>query len=131
MVPAVPELGLHFSELLNKMVSQGYLKKVSEKVDTSDGADPSKTRYKLGMRFFNESDKLQLVYCYFAAIGQDPDANVLKEVEAEILADQPVVDEEDEEEERVAATSKSAAATLKSAAATSSSKDVAKKAGKR
>ena len=78
-MPAVPELGLHFSELLYKMVSEGYLRKDLDKNETAEGSDPSKTKYKLGARFFNESDKLQLVYCYFAATGQDPDIVRYKE----------------------------------------------------
>ena len=78
--PAVPELGGHFSDLLSKMVNEGYLIRESEKESRNSSQDTSQYKYKLGVRFFNESDKLQLAYSYFSAIDQEPDMSVLNEV---------------------------------------------------
>ena len=70
LAAAVVELQAHFSELLNRMVLDSYLQKEIGEDRSAVENDPSRAKYKLGVRFFNECDKMQLAYSYFTATGQ-------------------------------------------------------------
>lgn len=117
-IPPVPELGMHFSELLARMTADSYIQK-----DTGAGMsiDPSTHKYKLGVRFFSETDKQQLVHSYFRILGQPVDEHVLQEIREEVMKDfvlgqeEGGNDKEDEERgkrQRIALTSSVSSSTV-------------------
>ena len=69
------------------MVKEGYLLKVDPEDQRSSDVEPGKIKYKLGIRFCSECDKMQLAYSYFNAIDLEPDHSVLREMEQEINKD--------------------------------------------
>jgi hypothetical protein len=89
------------------MTTDTYLRRDTGKDDGPAGStttDPSKYKYKLGVRFFNETDKQQLVYSYFKLLGQPVDDHILHEIREEMAKDFQVeatpIEADDEAESR-------------------------------
>jgi len=75
---AVAELGLDFISLMNRCKKEGYVGQSRAEGSAKD--DENAVLYSLGSRFFVELGKEALVESYYAALGQEVDAAVLKEV---------------------------------------------------
>jgi hypothetical protein len=98
-IPPVPELGMHFSELLARMTADSYIQKdTGRDAGAGTSVDPSTHKYKLGVRFFSETDKQQLVHSYFRILGQPADEHVLQEIREEVMKDFELVEGEGDNE---------------------------------
>ena len=73
--PPIPELKEHFSVLFQRIIKEGYLALVK------DSHDSTTEEYEFGPRFHNEIDRKLLVRSYFQCLGQQPDSNLLKEID--------------------------------------------------
>jgi hypothetical protein len=78
---AVAELGLDFISLMNRCKKEGYV--AQSRAEGSAKDDENAVLYSLGSRFFVEIGKEALVESYYAALQQEVDAAVLKEVAGE------------------------------------------------